>query len=191
MERGTKVAVELLGKGMTQSEVAAVLGVSDSAISQVASNYREQIDELRDDANLGKAGSSALLDKMERTILEKLELAVPMENDVMKLAKMFQVINGAVRRDKGEVGGAAQTKTVVNLNLPHFMQKNVAYQLNAEKQVVEVNGRNLVTANQEKVRELAERQPKETINDLFGQATPKELQRAGLAQDSEADSEES
>ena len=102
MERGTKIAIEMLGKGLSQVEVSRILGCTESAISQVVTSYSEQISELAVTANAVTASLDEQMEQIEHLLVEKIRNAIPLETDVMKLARLFQTINGAKRRSKGE-----------------------------------------------------------------------------------------
>jgi predicted transcriptional regulator len=156
MQRGTKIAIEMLGKGLSQVEVSRIIGCTESAISQVATSYAQQIALLSETANAVTASLDEQMEHIETLLVEKIRNAIPLETDVMKLARLFQTINGAKRRSQGE--GASGTTVINNnnnnvvvLDLPQRMQKEVTYTTNPQNEVVEVNGQSLAIASTKQV----------------------------------------
>lgn len=154
---GTQIAIEMLGKGFTQAECVRVLGVTASAISQVATNHADKIAALQAESSEASQLADSKLDKLEMMLVDKLEKMIPLEGDAMKVTKMFATINAAKRRSKGE--GQSTTvnhNTVVQLELPaHLVERQVQYQTNAQNEVIQVEGRDIITASSKAVRNMA------------------------------------
>ncbi len=150
----------MLSKNIPQAEVARILNCTPSAVSQVAATYATKIAEASTLSTTSTEVMEDSMDRIENKLLEKIENTLPLETDLMKLTKMFQVVNGAKRRSKGEghVGAGNVTvdnRKVVQLNLPAHMQRQVEYTTNNQNQVVEINGRNLSIASTKSIEKMA------------------------------------
>lgn len=160
MERATELVVELLSKNISQVEVARITGNTESAISQVATTYREQIQVGRKDQVLAAGVHGSRLDKLEALAADKLESCLDLETDTMKIANIFKTLNSAIRRDAGESGGSGgntttNTQNVVQLTVPQHLRATVAVQTNSQNDVVAVAGRDLTPASMRDINTLA------------------------------------
>lgn len=137
-------AIELLGDGVPQVSVAAMLGVDDSYVSQLMADehIRQQVSERR----AKKAGTYVHhdneIDRLEDAALQKLGRLIPMENNVGRVAAVFRILNSAQRRSNTGTGNVQPTGNVVTLQLPAAAR--IALQLTADRQVIEIDGRSMV-----------------------------------------------
>lgn len=187
----------MLSKNISQVEVARIVGCTASAVSQVATKYASQI---QNSCALATASGDVMedaMDRIESQLLEKIERTLPLETDLMKITRMFQVVNGAKRRSKGEGlnGGnfTIDNRKVVQLNLPAHMMKQVQYTTNEQNQVVEINGRNLSIASTKAIEVMAgitEPEELEHVQLESQQSDDTALQGDRIGQDSGALSQE-
>lgn len=161
MERATELVVELLTKGITATEVARITGNTASAISQVKTTYADKILAGKAEAELAQGAHGARLDKLESLAASKLESVLDLETDSMKIARIFQTLNSAVRRDAGEAGGSGgntitnTTQTVVQLDVPAHLRAPIVVTTNSSNDVVAVAGRDLTPASMRSINALA------------------------------------
>jgi predicted transcriptional regulator len=143
--------ISALRSGFSESQIADALGVTQSAVSQVINAYN-----LREVAAKNSKFESidTKLNSIEEAILTKLEKSVKFVEDPMKLTRILTAVNGAKRRSLAE-GNSLPTDgaRLVQLNLPERMTLTV--NLNANNEVIGVNGRDLLTANPVKVLDAA------------------------------------
>jgi hypothetical protein len=197
MQRGTKIVIELLAAGKSASEVAEIIGCTDEEVLSVASAYETEITTKRNDIAISKpvtANEAAetrdqRLDGIEDALIAKMENMVPLQTDIMKVASVFKVVNGAKRRSTGEGHQGTTINNVVQLNLPEHIRKNPEYVLNGQSQVVSVGGRGLSVASTDQIKDLAGL-GEETENDTISETTTNAVQRTGTGQVSEALREE-
>lgn len=138
-------AIALLGKGISPTQVASALGVSDSRISQLLSqeHIAQQVVNLRFAALQENNARDEKIDTLEDKLIKKIEDLLPLINRPMEALKAFQVLNAAKRR-----GAAAPTEqtihnTVVNLVMPSRVVQ--AFTVNTLNQVVSAGSQDLVT----------------------------------------------
>lgn len=168
MERGTRIVIELLAKGTTKSEIAELVGCSHSAVCQVEEAYCEAIGQRASEMRAAEAAPTSSeemaesldsrLDRMEHTLLDKIESAVPLETNLMKLSKVFQTVNGAKRRSKGEglaAGAVVNNVNVVSLRLPEHINREHKFVRDSHGQIVEVDGQAFNTASEQLVNKMA------------------------------------
>lgn len=137
--------IELLGAGVPASVVATTVGCDPSYVSQLMA--REDISGRVAELRLAKAAEHVEHDNniadLEKVALEKMAKLLPMQTDVMKVTKVFQVLNAAKKSsDVGLAQQASTPATIVSIELPE--QAMVALKLTVDKQVVEVGGRSMV-----------------------------------------------
>ena len=138
-------ALQLLGSGVIPEQVAAALGVTVSRISQLLSDpeFTAQVAELRFDNLQEHNNRDSRYNKMEDSLLEKLEDLIPLMMRPMEVLKAIQVINAAKRRGAAAPDHITSQSTVVNLNMPiQIIQK---FSTNIHNQVVTTGGQDLLT----------------------------------------------
>lgn len=156
MDRNTKILVELLGKGtMTQSEIARTFDVSPSAISQIATRYKEEIAEMGAASKVAKLGLDAKIDKLEEQILDQMTAKSEFETDLRVLTGMFKILNSSHRRGRGEVATSGQRTTATLQLNQQFIQQNVSFIKDTQGQVVQVGDTHLTTASSDHVNDMA------------------------------------
>lgn len=178
MERATELVVELLSKNISAAEVARITGNTESAISQVKNTYIDKIAKGKADASLASGCHGKTLDRLEALVASKLEAVIDLETDSMKIAKIFQTLNSAVRRDSGETGGAGGNtviQTVVQLEVPQHLRQPVAVQVNSSNDVVSVAGRDLTPASIGSVKALAGLAEEQTHEEVISNTSHDEI----------------
>jgi transcriptional regulator with XRE-family HTH domain len=152
-------ALELLGQGVQQSQVASALGVSESYISQLLSDtlFAEKVTQLRFEKLKANNARDAKYDALEDTLLNQFEQALPFIVKPFELMRALKTVNEAKRRgqitnDQTEIAGK-----VVALVMPTKIIER--YVITGTNQVVEVGNQPLLTIQPEKLKELVERQP--------------------------------
>ena len=137
--------VELLGAGISQSQVASACGVEESYISQLMED--EQFRELIQEKRAGKAVADKQIDdtieRIEKNALDKIERLLPFETNLMKVLKVFQAANAAKKKAESALQPQTNAGAVVNILMPQ--QALIQFKLTADSQVVEVGARALTT----------------------------------------------
>lgn len=133
----------LLAAGSTKSEAAEALGITPSAVTQLALDEQIQKSSKLD----------SKYDSIENKLLDQLERTIPMLMRPDQIARTLQIVNGAKRR-----GVAAQLdntpKQVISLTLPTTIQNR--FVLNSSNQVVAAGNQELVTMQSANVQKLLE-----------------------------------
>ena len=145
----TSALATLLTSGMTQSQAAATLGITPSAVSQLMSSESPELDAAR-------KRSSALdaeYDEIEGALLKQLKRTIPLLLRPGEISNVLTRINAAKRR-----GVAADTPSgptqVIQLNLPTRIQNK--FVVNSTNQVVTAGDQDLVTIQSAAVQKLLE-----------------------------------
>lgn len=138
-------ALTLLGQGVPASVVAATCGVTESRISQLVSDpeFAAQVAELRF-SNLQKHNErDSHYDRIEDSLMKKLEDLLPLMMRPMEVLKAIQVINAAKRRGSSAPDQVVQQQTFINLTIPtQIVQK---FQINPQNHVIQAGEQTLVT----------------------------------------------
>ncbi len=136
---------DLLAAGVSQVQVANAVGVSESYISQLMENeeFRNEVIKARGDAALEDVQADEEADDIEGIARKKIKQLLPFENNVMKVLKVYQVMNGAKRKTAPEQAMQQNAGVIVNITLPQ--RAIVDFKLTSDKQVVEVAGRSMAT----------------------------------------------
>jgi len=149
-------AIELLAKDIPTVQIAAAVGVDPSYISQLKADPEVQarIAELQATSSSPNSKSQEfdeLLDKAELLALEKIERSLHFATFGQALAA-FRILNGARRRLAPEIAPETLATVTVTLTLP---PKNLTpYILNTKSEIVEVEGRTLLSASPNQLNEL-------------------------------------
>ena len=150
--------VEMLSAGIRPTNVAEAVGVTESYISQIAEECKDQILAARATRTSQHIQHDLTLDTVEDRALGRLSQVLNTVTDPMKLAGVFKVLNGAKRRHES-LGNQQSTATVVELELPQIAK--VAIRMNTQKQVIEVGGRSMITMQSTAVEKMLERRKEE------------------------------
>jgi predicted transcriptional regulator len=149
-------AKEYLGKGMKPIQVAQVLGCSPSLIAQYMSeqDFAEQVRQLQLQSSYSQALRDERLNKLEDMAIDAVEASMQNYKGLTKpevALTILKTLNGLQRRApvlSAGVVDADKSAGTVSISLPEFMQNAVVnIQVNTSNEVVEVNGRKMLTMN--------------------------------------------
>jgi len=138
-------ALTLLGQGVPASIVASTCGVTESRISQLVSDpeFAAEVAELRF-SNLQKHNErDSHYDRMEDTLLKRLEDLLPLMMRPMEVLKAIQVINAAKRRGASAPDSIVQQQTYINLTIPTTLIQK--FQTNSNNHVIQAGEQTLIT----------------------------------------------
>ena len=145
MDSTREKIVVLLAQGFQPSVVAAACAVTPSWVTQVS-----QEDEVREAIALARskkleenAKVDATIDELEAAALGTLKNKLPYVRSPVEAAKVFSLLNKAIRRNSGVATTGIEGGTEVRIMLPKSVQGSVNIQINGQSQVVEVAGRSL------------------------------------------------
>jgi hypothetical protein len=134
---------KLLGQGLTGSVVAAAVGCDPSYISQLLDDedFKRDVSILRASNAEGAVKRDRSWDQVEDMALDKAIQMLPLVSRPSDLVRLAAMANAAKRRATEFAGGSENAAPVVNLVLPHAA--SIHFQMNANSQVVEVDGRSM------------------------------------------------
>ena len=147
--------IALLGQGHPAVTVAASLGISESRISQIASEpeaaaeiaamrfqHLQKFNDL-DDRYL----------TVEEKLLQKLDDSMVFLQRPMEIARALQIVNQAKRRGQEAPEQTTVHQNIVNISMPtQILQK---FMVNGSNQVVQVGEQMLLTMPSNKIGALA------------------------------------
>lgn len=135
---------EMLGAGLTQSQVAHAVGVDESYISQLMTDeeFVRTVQELRSEKASAFIEHDGRIDTMEQAALARISESIPFMKP-MDALKTFQTLNSAKRKTGLNHGVQQVPSQIAILNLPE--NASVVFQLSTDNQVVSVEGRSVAT----------------------------------------------
>jgi transcriptional regulator with XRE-family HTH domain len=148
------LAIQYLAQNLAPSQVAGVLGVTESAISQLMADedFMKEVNAAKEAASAEDLKFDERLDEAESRVLENIERRIGMANMQQSL-QAFRVLNGARRRKDARTHfGAAGSGVTVNIMLPTSMVPK--YIMNSQSEIVEVEGKTMASATPNRVTEL-------------------------------------
>jgi len=149
-----QLAVQYLAQNMQPSIVAGILGVTESAISQLLADedFAAEVTAASQGAAAGDLAYDDRMDKAEEVFLENIEKRAQFANMQQSL-QAFKLLNSARRRKDTRVHNSAQANGVtVNIMLPSSIIPD--YTMNAQAEIVEVSGKTMLSATPAGVNEL-------------------------------------
>jgi hypothetical protein len=172
--------VDLLAKTAKGTvEIATIVGCDPSYVSQVKAQREVEIAEKRILSNLSGIRRDNRIDELEDKALEKLGDMLGMMFKPMEVLRAAQVLNGMTRRTQGMAGEreASTGETVVRITLPsHVHEAVVGIKLNTSREVVEVNGRQMLNLPMGTLlREMETRRTDRKLGPQVEQVTQKKL----------------
>jgi predicted transcriptional regulator len=148
----------LLGSGLPAETVAASVGITPSAVSQLLSdeNFASQVAELRYKSLAKHNERDTCYDELEDTVLRRLKETIPMMHRPLELLKASQILNQAKRRGASTPEALTQKQQVINLTIP--IQVLNQFKTNAQGQVVSVGEQSLITIQSNNLDSLVTKQ---------------------------------
>lgn len=137
--------IEMLGKGISATQVASAVGCDDSYISQLLSlpEVVEQVTSLKAEHFSAYVEQDQKLDSAEAAALEKVASLVPFITRPAEAVRVYSVLNAAKRRTVDSASQAHAVAQTVQLDLPEASR--VRFTLTADRQVIEIEGRSMTT----------------------------------------------
>lgn len=149
--------IELLGRGIQAPAVALAVGCDESFISQIMSAPEnvERVQALKA-ANFEKfTDLDDTLDQAEGLALSRVAQLIPFASRLGEAVAAYRVLNSAKRKTGGAADAITMSpSTIVNINLPESAR--VAMTMDANRQVIEVDGRPLLTMPSKNLANLLE-----------------------------------
>lgn len=177
-EEAAAFVVELLQKGYTIAEAAAISLAPRQQVEQWAQEYQELIE----DGQLLQSIASKKLDQdyadLEQTVLDQLKKTLAFETNSLVLLKAVSTLNSAKRRSVGEARPATNIHNdvkVVQLQLPTRMLESSEVHINAQGEVVGVGDKSYTTANQSNIKSLLEARAQQQLAQTLENARSLEL----------------
>jgi hypothetical protein len=165
--------VEFLTKGYSDEDLYHIVPeLTTPELETIKSQYCDTILRGMRDYYLVRKQSDDKMDYLESIALDKLETAIAIEMDSMKLLKLFQTLNSAKRRSEGEGQGNNHTtihaEKVVQLQMPARMLKQQAspsFETNSNNEVIKVGSTDMATATNTQVLAQLQARSAEAISD--------------------------
>lgn len=158
-------ALKLLALNVPQTQVAAILGVDPSRISQLLADasFSARLAEEKFRTLTDQANRDVTYDRLEDKVLERLESTIPLMHRPLELLRAAQILNAAKRRGTVEPGQDASAREIIQLVLPVSISQKFLVQFNSTNQVVAVDDRELVTIQSGKLQELLNESTPQTL----------------------------
>lgn len=164
--------IEMLGQGLSATQVASAVGCDDSYISQLLSdeNISAQVQALRAENFSKYVDQDQRLDEAESKALDKLATLAEFITRPSEAARVYSILNAAKRRTVDQVNQQHAVAQTVSLELPAAAR--VRFTLTSDKQVIEIEGRSMTTMP---ARNLAARLEQRNATRLLDMKVPNVL----------------
>lgn len=161
-------AAMLLGRNISESQVADILGVSPALISQYKEDpaFSEQVRLMQLDASLAATLRDEKINELEDSVLDRVKDVLPYITKPMELVGVLRTINSLQRRGATSLAASAlnqQNNTVVLELPPNITKGEVNLKFNTSNEVVEVEGRMMHTMPAPSVQKMAELDAQERL----------------------------
>lgn len=136
--------IEMLGNGLSSTDISIAVGCDISYVSQIAGDEenKSKIAEMRAARAQQYVERDKKIEQLEDLALAKIERLMPMQTDVMKLGKLFQIMNSAKKLSQAADTPNSNTAPLVQIQITQAAA--VALKLTTDQQVIEVDGRSMV-----------------------------------------------
>lgn len=150
-------ALDLLGRGILPTQVAAAIGVTDSAISQMLSKqeFADAVAELRYKNLLKHSERDVKADEIEDKLLKKLDGMIPFMMRPAEVVRAYQVVNGAKRRGQSAPEQITAQQEVVQLIMPVSITNQ--FTVNSANQVISAGQQPLITVQSGTMKALLDK----------------------------------
>lgn len=152
-----KRALDLLGRGILPTQVAAAIGVTDSAISQMLAKpeFAELVASLRYKNLLKHSERDVKADEIEDSLLKKLHGMIPFMMRPAEVVRAYQVVNGAKRRGASAPEQITAQQEVVQLIMPVSITNQ--FTVNSANQVISAGQQPLITVQSGTMKALLDK----------------------------------
>lgn len=150
-------ALDLLGRGILPTQVAAAIGVTDSAISQMLAKpeFAELVASLRYKNLLKHSERDTKADDIEDKLLKKLDGMIPFMMRPAEVVRAYQVVNGAKRRGSSAPEQITAQQEVVQLIMPVSITNQ--FTVNSANQVISAGQQPLITVQSGTMKALLDK----------------------------------
>lgn len=151
-------ALTLLADGIPASQVASTLGITESAVSQYASDeqFAAKLAELRFEKLRKHNARDSELDALEDSLIKQLKQFIPLAVRPMEIARILQVVNAAKRRGASAPQEISMSQPIIKLSIPSMVINNVAVKVDVNNQVLSTADQSLVTIPSNQIQKLAD-----------------------------------
>lgn len=174
--------IELLAQGISPSQVATVVGVEDSYISQLLADedFALQVAEKQQALTERDIRFDETLQAAEAKALENIDRRLPLAN-LQQSLQAFKVLNTARHRKDSRIMPQNQgAGIVVAIQVPVTIAPT--YVLNQKSEIVEVDGKTMVSASPKQLENLAAAKGITAPNPSRAQPTQKLLEAQEVLQ---------
>lgn len=136
---------DLLIQGIPHGIVAETVGCDPSYVTQVSQEevIAQQIAEARAKRASKMVKHDNVIHEIEDIALDRIKRMLPNVSDIMKVTRVFDVMNKARRAgDHGMQGQSVQADEVIALRLPTTAKFKLT--MTTDRQIIEVEGRSMV-----------------------------------------------
>lgn len=146
-------AIELLCKGIQATQVADAIGVDPSYVSQLKADpeIAAKIQQSLAANTVADTEFDERLERAEDLALQQIERRLPMAN-LQQSMQAFRILNGATKRKHQTLNPGAGAGVIVNIHLPASAVPR--YTLNAQNEIVDVEGKAMVAASAKSLDEV-------------------------------------
>lgn len=150
-------ALDLLGRGILPTQVAAALGITDSAISQMLAKqeFAEAVATLKYKNLLKHSERDVKADEIEDKLLKKLDGLIPFMMRPAEVVRAYQVVNGAKRRGASAPEQITAQQEVVQLIMPVSITNQ--FTVNSANQVISAGQQPLITVQSGTMKALLDK----------------------------------
>lgn len=150
-------ALDLLGRGILPTQVAAALGITDSAISQMLAKqeFAEAVATLKYKNLLKHSERDVKADEIEDKLLKKLDGLIPFMMRPAEVARTYQIVNAAKRRGSSAPEHITAQQEVVTLVMPITVTNQ--FTVNSANQVISAGQQPLITVQSGTMKSLLEK----------------------------------
>lgn len=137
--------IEMLGRGIPATQVAAAVGCDDSYVSQLLGEegVEARVAALRAEHFAKYAAQDDEVDKLEQEALAQVKKLIPFITKPAEAVRVYGVLNAAKRRTADAVSNSQAVAQTVALDLPAATR--VRFTVTPDRQVIEIEGRSMAT----------------------------------------------
>jgi transcriptional regulator with XRE-family HTH domain len=140
-------------KGLSQVQIARMLGVDESYVSQVVNSDdgKQEIEALAAGISEENAKFDSDLDSAEQVALERIKSRIGLANFQQSLAA-FKILNAANRRRDTAPAARQTVGEIHTVVLPQVAVTQ--YIMNTQSEIIEVEGRTMISASAKQLPQL-------------------------------------
>lgn len=139
--------VDLLARNIPQLQISKALGISESRVSQLATDERvvELVTERQAELATAEVDSITSLETINKSLLSRMDVLAEESDSLNEVVNAYEKINRLVAQKKGFSTESEDGIRKITIQAPVFIQQNIQVNKNTNNEIISIDDRAMTT----------------------------------------------